>query len=60
MKIPLEHSGHSVNRADDLDKNQAILRDVLTAINEADVIVADLTATNPNVIYCRLCLRCGY
>ncbi len=38
-------------RADDLDTQQNILKDIVMGINNADIIIADLTGLNPNVFY---------
>lgn len=35
----------------DLDNQQSILKDIVTGIYYADVIIADLTGLNPNVFY---------
>ena len=40
-----------VSRADDLLNQQNILRDILYSIESADLLVADLTDSNPNVYY---------
>ena len=37
--------------AKDMDNEQNILKDVLVGINNADVIIADLTGLNANVFY---------
>ena len=46
-----EDGGYVVVRADDIDSQQNILKDIVTAIVESDLIVADLTGANPNVYY---------
>ncbi len=51
IKPVLEEVGFSVDRADDIDSQQNILRDVLERIEKSDLIVADLTTANPNVFY---------
>jgi hypothetical protein len=38
-------------RADDIFSNQAIINDIWRNINEARIIIADLTHRNPNVFY---------
>ena len=43
--------GFDVSRADDLLNQRNILRDILSSISSADLIVADLTGSNPNVYY---------
>ena len=47
----LEEIGFNVDRADDIDSQQNILRDVVEKIAKCDLIVADLTSSNPNVFY---------
>jgi len=47
----LEQAGYEVQRADSIDDQQNILKDVVRGIAEADLVVADLTSANPNVFY---------
>lgn len=47
----LTDQGYSVNKADDLPTQRSIIEDIINGITEADLIVADLTDTNPNVFY---------
>ncbi len=51
IKSTLEKFGFEVFRADDIQGQQSILKDVLKGIQESDLIVADLTDNNPNVFY---------
>ena len=51
IRPPFEDTGYLVSRADDIVSQQNILRDVVAGICEADVVIADLTNTNPNVYY---------
>ena len=51
MKPLLESVGFEVDRADDIDSQQNILRDILELIDKSELIVADLTNGNPNVFY---------
>ena len=51
IKPAFENAGYTVSRADDIGNQQNILRDIVTAIIESDVIIADLTSANPNVYY---------
>ena len=51
IKAPLEKREHRVNRADDISKDQSILRTIVRGIRDADLIIADLTGQNPNVYY---------
>jgi hypothetical protein len=47
----LENSGYLVTRADSSLNQQNILRDVVRGISEADLVIAELTTNNPNVMY---------
>ena len=47
----LEQHGFVVERADDIENNRNILRDVISGINNCDLVVAELTGNNPNVLY---------
>jgi hypothetical protein len=47
----LVEAGFEVFRADDMISNQNILRDIVSAIENSDLVVADLTTANPNVYY---------
>ncbi len=51
IKPLLEEAGFDVDRADDIDSQQNILKDILESIHKSDLIVADLTGSNPNVFY---------
>ena len=51
IKFALELAGLSVKRADDIQNQRNILRDVFDGIVNSDLIVADLTYLNPNVFY---------
>ena len=51
IKPVLEKAGFSVERADDIQSQENILRVVLEGIKNSDLIVADLTDSNPNVFY---------
>ena len=51
LRPVLSDAGFDVNRADDIESQRNILRDVLEGISRADLIVADLTSANPNVFY---------
>lgn len=42
---------YTCHRADDIFDNQAIIEDVVRAIERSDLIVAELTTRNPNVFY---------
>lgn len=48
---PFEDSGFSVFRADTLSNQQNILRDIVSGIATSDLVVADLTGINANVMY---------
>lgn len=47
----LKEVGYEVLRADDLYGQRNILRDIVRLIAESNIVVADLTALNPNVFY---------
>ena len=51
IRPTLADLGFEVFRADDLLNQQNILGDILSSIASADLIVADLTYSNPNVYY---------
>src|SRR6185369_5698014 len=51
IKKPLEEVGYDVKRADSLIDQQNILSAIVQGIAKADLVVADLTLTNPNVFY---------
>ena len=47
----LEQCGFVVEQAGDIENNRNILRDIISGINNSDLVVADLTGNNPNVLY---------
>jgi len=47
----LADQGYCVNKADELPTQGSIIEDIIKGITQADLIVADLTDTNPNVFY---------
>jgi len=47
----LRSSGYDVKRADDIENQRNIIRDIVESIYSSSLIVADLTGTNPNVFY---------
>lgn len=52
IKLPLEEKhGFDVGKANDMDSQQNILRTIMAGISDSDVIIADLTTSNPNVFY---------
>ena len=51
IKKPLENKGYIIKRADDFFKSSPIIDDILESIENADIIIADLTGNNPNVFY---------
>lgn len=51
IKPALEDAGYEVARADSFFDQQNILRDIVQGITTAQLIVADLTTLNPNVLY---------
>ena len=51
LKPILEESGFNVARADDIQSQQNILKDIIRGIEQSDLVLADLTNSNPNVFY---------
>lgn len=51
IKKPLEEVGFTVRRADSLLNQRGILHDVVRGIADADLIVADVSGLNANVLY---------
>lgn len=51
IKPALENAGYEVGRADDVLDQQNVLRDIVRGIAQADLVVAELTTRNPNVMY---------
>jgi hypothetical protein len=51
IKPTCEDLGYEVSKADSTDTQQNILRDVITGIANADLLIADLTDSNANVFY---------
>ena len=47
----LSKSGYAVSRADELEHHRSLLRNIVQSIEDASLIVADLTDDNPNVYY---------
>ena len=51
IKSSLSEVGFTVKRADDIDSQQNILRDIIGNITSSNLVIADLTGANPNVFY---------
>lgn len=51
IKPALEDAGYDVERADSFLDQRNILSDIVRGIARADLVVADLTTLNPNVLY---------
>ncbi len=51
IKSGLEEAGYEVIRADDIKSQSNILEDIVLGISTSDLIIADLTDSNPNVYY---------
>ena len=51
FKRVLEDAGLTVSRADNIESQRNILKDVMEGIGRSDLIIADLTGSNPNVYY---------
>ena len=47
----LEECGFAVERADDIENHQNILRNIIEGIDRSDLVIAELTGNNPNVLY---------
>ncbi len=51
IKPAFKDVGYEVSRADSFIDQQNIIRDIVNGIANADLVVADLTNLNPNVLY---------
>jgi hypothetical protein len=51
IRPALEEAGYEVARADSFLNQQNILRDIVRGIATSDLIIAELTTLNPNVLY---------
>lgn len=51
IRPALKEAGFEVSRADSVLDQQNILNDIVGGIHSADLVVADLTGLNPNVLY---------
>lgn len=51
VKPILETEGMTVDRADEIFGTQPIIEDIWESINSAELILADVTGKNPNVMY---------
>ncbi len=51
IKPAVEQLGLKVKRADELYSGQSILGDIWSGIQAAEIVIADLTGKNPNVMY---------
>ncbi|HEY3300366.1 MAG TPA: hypothetical protein VGJ90_06265 [Methylophilaceae bacterium] len=51
INISLSSAGYEVKRADDIRSQRNILNDIIEGIITSDLILADLTGSNPNVYY---------
>lgn len=51
IKLPLEEAGYDVKRADSIIDLRNILCTIIQGISEANLVVAELTTLNPNVLY---------
>ena len=47
----MEKGGFGVKLADDINNDHNILRDIVEGIGDSQLVVADLTGSNPNVLY---------
>lgn len=51
IRPPLEDAGFRVRRADSLLNQRSVLQDVIRGIADAELIIADVSGLNPNVLY---------
>ncbi len=51
VKPAIESSGFTVERADEIFGTQPIIEDIWEGINSSEIIIADVTNRNPNVMY---------
>ena len=51
IEKPLSELGFSTRRADNAVGSRNIMHDVISGIFESDLVIADLTGSNPNVYY---------
>lgn len=51
IRPAVESVSFSIDRADEIFGTQPIIEDIWTSINTAQVIIADVTGRNPNVMY---------
>ncbi|WP_144433759.1 hypothetical protein [Aeromicrobium erythreum] len=51
IEKPLVETGFEVRRADSLLNQRSVLQDVIRGIDDADLVVADVSGLNPNVMY---------
>jgi hypothetical protein len=50
-KVVLREAGYSVTRADDIHQPGAIIAQIVRSIRSADLILCDISDSNPNVFY---------
>lgn len=51
VKPAIESSGFTVERADEIFGTQPIIEDIWDGINSSEIVIADVTNRNPNVMY---------
>lgn len=51
IKPTVEEKGYNVTRADEIYGNRPIIDDITSGIEDADLLIADVTGKNPNVNY---------
>jgi hypothetical protein len=51
IQKPLQDAGYVVRRADSLLNQRSVLQDVVKGIADAELVVADVSGLNPNVLY---------
>lgn len=47
----LRQRGYDVKRVDDIHRGGAITKDIVLSLGQSDLVIADLTNVNPNVMY---------
>lgn len=51
VRVSANSMGFTIDRADEIYGTQPIIEDIWEAINSAEIVIADVTGRNPNVMY---------
>lgn len=51
VRVSSNSMGFTIDRADEIYGTQPIIEDIWEAINSAEIVIADVTGRNPNVMY---------